>query len=112
MVKFKGTQTTLAQIAKDHGLPISRIKRRHLMGLRDDDLIARNHLGNGNEHGATKLDVKKVSEIKRLLLKTYLTQREIAEMYNVRENLISRIKNGKRWAKVKVDLDAILAEET
>ena len=112
MVEFKGTQTTLAQIAKDYGLPLSRIKRRNLIGLMDDDLIARNHLGNGNEHRATKLDIKKVYEIKRLLLKTYLTQREIAEMYNVKENLISRIKTGKRWGKVKVDLEAILAEET
>ncbi len=109
---FKGVPTTLAQIAKDHGLPLSLIKGRHAIGLRDDALVAEHHLGAGNERSATKLDVKKVSEIKRLLWVTDLTQREIAEMYNIDQSHVSDIKRGKRWAKVKIDLETILAEET
>jgi hypothetical protein len=47
-----------------------------------------------------KLDVKKVKEIKELLVNGKLQNKKIAEMYNVDPSVISKIKTGLRWASV------------
>lgn len=109
--RFKGVPTTLAQISKDHDLPLSLIKGRHAIGLRDDALVSREHLGSGNERAARKLNVEKVLEIKKMLRLTDLTQREIAEIYGIDQSHVSDIKRGKRWVKVKIDIETILAEQ-
>jgi len=106
--RFKGEPTTLAKIAEDHDLPLCLIKGRHALGLRDDELVAKHHRGVGSENAATKLDVEKVIQIKKLLVLTDLNQREIAEMFNIDQSHVSDIKRGKRWAKVKLEMADIL----
>lgn len=49
------------------------------------------------------LDKNKVKEIKELLIKGDITQKQIAQIYNVSEFTISSIKLGKVWAWVKND---------
>lgn len=55
-----------------------------------------------SESRATKLDKYRVREIKTLLKTTSMTQKEIAEMFNVDGSHISDIKRGARWAWVKI----------
>jgi hypothetical protein len=48
---------------------------------------------------STKLNVEKVKEIKEMI-KQGITHYVIAQKYNVRETVISRIKNNQRWSNV------------
>lgn len=50
--------------------------------------------------GKTKLSKKQVLEIKRLLGRKILTQKEIAEIFNVSQSTISGIKSEKYWSWV------------
>jgi hypothetical protein len=110
--RFKGVPTTLKKIADQHGLPIALIESRHASGLRDEALVAPYHRGQGNERGATKLDVDKVIQIKKLLATTNMSQREIAAMFGIGDSHVSAIQRGKAWAKVKINLGEILAANT
>ena len=47
--------------------------------------------------GAYKLTEEDVIEMKHLFNTTHLSDREIAKLYNVSRQHISRIRNGKRW---------------
>ena len=51
----------------------------------------------GELHPMHKLTNKQVLEIKELLLNTILTQKEIAEKYNIEGSVISTINTGKAW---------------
>lgn len=109
----------LNKIVVKDGEPIAlfihTLVAKHFIGIRPDGLVIdhidrnprNNHVSNlryvtsaENQQNRKdgKLTQKHVQEIK-LLLKTK-TQREIANMYGVRQPLISRIKTGDRWANV------------
>ena len=65
------------------------------------DRILDNHCDNsGENHGQAKLNDKKVKEIMELLEKTNMTQREIAEKFNICRSNISDINNGKIWTHI------------
>lgn len=108
--RFNGDETTLAKISEKTGLPLSLIKSRYAIGLRDDDLVIPIHLGTGNERAASKLNVEKVEKIKKLLLLTDLTQREIGDIFGIDQSHVSDIKRGKRWAKVKIDIEKVMED--
>lgn len=57
--------------------------------------------GEKNPHN-TKLSESDVKQIKMLLLKG-VSVRELAEQYQVSKSLIYNIRNGSRWASVKID---------
>ncbi len=111
MVMFKGEDITLRQIAEEHKLPYKLVKSRHKEGFKDDDLLPKHHMGSGSENAATKLDIEKVEEIKKLLLISDLTQTDIAKRYNIDPSHVSDIKRGKRWGKVIVDVEKIIPED-
>ena len=50
--------------------------------------------------GKTKLNKDSVLEIKKLLKRNVLTQKEIAECFNVSQPTISDIRTGKSWGWV------------
>lgn len=54
----------------------------------------------GEENGAAKLNDVDVRSIRRLLFKK-ITQREIAERFDVSQQIVSKIKAGKLWGHVK-----------
>ncbi len=51
----------------------------------------------GENNPKHKLTEKEVNEIKNLIIENKLTQRKIAEMYNVHFNTIFSIKSGRTW---------------
>lgn len=51
----------------------------------------------GSKHGMAKLNEWKIRIIKRLSEDRYLTQKEIAKIFNVSQQTISRIVNNKTW---------------
>lgn len=107
-IAYCGEETTLVEIAAKHQIPYSLIKERWSNGIRDGRLIEKSHLGIGSENAATKLDTRKVIEIKTLLITTDLKQGEIAKMYGVDQSHISDIKRGKRWGKVKINIEELI----
>ena len=52
--------------------------------------------------GHSKLTSKQVEEIKWLFVEGKLTTKAIGEKYSVRTNVITSIKNGKRWSIIKI----------
>lgn len=55
----------------------------------------------GQQHPNCKLDDDKVREIKKLLSEGSYTQRQIADMYNVTNSLISMINTKRVWGHIK-----------
>jgi predicted XRE-type DNA-binding protein len=51
----------------------------------------------GEDHGRSKLKEDDIKEIRTLLKKGEYSQRRIAEIFNVSQSQISRIKLGQRW---------------
>lgn len=58
----------------------------------------------GSSHGMSKLTEEKVVEI-RELRKSGLTSKELAEMFGVNPNQITRICSGTRWGHIREGLD-------
>jgi len=56
----------------------------------------------GEKNGRAKLTEKKVIRIKKYLKHNKLTQREIAEMFNVTRMLITAINNNRLWRSINV----------
>ncbi|MGM1447547.1 NUMOD3 domain-containing DNA-binding protein [Bacillus cereus group sp. BceL305] len=63
--------------------------------------MAEREVNKGSKNGMAKLDEDKVREIKRLL-KEGVGIMDIAEKFNVSRQTISGIKNGRRWAHIKL----------
>ena len=61
------------------------------------DKVAKGRQMKGEDVHTSKLTRLKVEEIKHLLDEGELTQKEIAEIYNVHKVSISNIKRGKTW---------------
>lgn len=59
----------------------------------------------GTQCRTSKLNEEKVREIKRLLFESDLTQKQIADKFEVSPGRITEIKNGKSWKHVQVDYD-------
>ena len=57
----------------------------------------------GENNGRAKLNAPKVKIIKRLLKANELSNEAIGKMFLVSRHAISFIKNGERWAHVKID---------
>lgn len=57
------------------------------------------HQENSQNKRTTKLTLEKVNEIRELYKTGDYLQRELAEKYNVTQDIISRIINKKRWGK-------------
>jgi hypothetical protein len=66
------------------------------------DMFERKRAPIGSQRSSSKLDEKKVSEIKSLLADGGFTQKEIADMYGVHRSSVMLIKHGKNWPHVKV----------
>jgi len=66
--------------------------------MKDRDQKGRN--AKGEMHGTSKLTEKDVIDIKNLLKTTDLKQREIAAIFNIGGDVISRIKTGNAWKHV------------
>ena len=60
---------------------------------------AQQSVSHGNRR-AQKLSPEDVLEIRKLLKESDMTQREIADMFNVGRPLVSQIKLGKRWSHI------------
>jgi hypothetical protein len=54
----------------------------------------------GTSHPMSKLNEIQIIEIYNLAWEGNLTQKQIAEMYNVRQGHITKIKNGKMWVNI------------
>lgn len=54
----------------------------------------------GTSHPMSKLSETQIMEIYNLAWEGNLTQKQIAEMYNVRQGHITKIKNGKMWVNI------------
>lgn len=54
----------------------------------------------GTSHPRSKLSEIQIMEIYNLAWQGNLTQKQIAEMYNVRQGHITKIKNGKMWINI------------
>lgn len=54
----------------------------------------------GTSHPMSKLSEIEIMEIYNLAWEGNLTQKQIAEMYNVRQGHITKIKNGKMWVNI------------
>ena len=54
----------------------------------------------GTSHPMSKLNETQIMEIYNLAWEGNLTQKQIAEMYNVRQGHITKIKNGKMWSNI------------
>jgi len=65
-----------------------------------DDRLRDGTLPFGENHGSAKLTNDKVLEIYRLAWEGNLTQKEIAEMFNVSSMNVSYIKNGKTQSRI------------
>lgn len=63
------------------------------------DKIRHNKTNRGQRNGRSKLTKKQVEQIRKLLLKGDLLQRQIANMFNVTRMTISDIKGKRSWAK-------------
>ena len=77
---------------------------RHLrLGTRQsnmNDMVQDGHSTKGERAVNAKLTEKDVRQIKRLLVRGELLQREIGKRLGVKQPIISHIKTGKRWAHV------------
>jgi hypothetical protein len=54
----------------------------------------------GTSHPMSKLNETQIMEIYNLAWEGNLTQKQIAEMYDVRQGHITKIKNGKMWSNI------------
>lgn len=54
----------------------------------------------GTSHPMSKLNETQIMEIYNLSWEGNLTQKQIAEMYNVRQGHVTKIKNGKSWNNI------------
>lgn len=54
----------------------------------------------GTSHPMSKLNKTQIMEIYNLAWEGKLTQKQIAEMYNVKQGHITKIKNGKMWINI------------
>jgi hypothetical protein len=54
----------------------------------------------GTTHPMSKLNETQIMEIYNLSWEGNFTQKQIAEMYNVRQGHITKIKNGKMWSNI------------
>jgi len=77
---------------KDHPCYGTEISKKNKKALSESNK------GSGN--GNSKLDEESVREIKWLIEKTNLTQKEISNRYNVCRKTVSFISRGKRWSHV------------
>lgn len=59
------------------------------------------HTVNIRNRPSTKLNIKKVKMIRKLLAQGNLLQREIAKIFNIGKTTISKINLGKRWIEIK-----------
>ena len=57
----------------------------------------------GSKNPMSKLTEEDVIEIRNMIIEGY-KNKDIANKFNVKPNLISRIRNGKRWSHVHVDM--------
>lgn len=65
-----------------------------------DDKVKKGRSGKGTR--APRLNESQVIEIKQMLIQAAWTHSEIAEMYDVDRNTITRIKTGKHWGSVQI----------
>lgn len=61
----------------------------------------------GSRQGSSKLTEKEAIAIKKFLLDGKLSQKEIAEKYNVSRSTIGKIKSGDNWSWLKIDTQNI-----
>jgi len=62
----------------------------------------KNPFGNGSKHILSKLDEKRVVEIKKLLREKKLNHTEIGKLFKVHNSTISYINKGKLWKHVQI----------
>lgn len=97
---------TLTEIAKMYGVnktTISRIAKGETyknVVVKGFEPQKRN--SNGSKNGMAKLTEKQIVEIKKLI-KEGKTNVEIARIFNVKPNAISRIRTGKRWSHINIE---------
>ena len=93
----------------NHGLPISDISRRYgiafgsvypIVCYKSFSWIDPDKKGQHKRRIVTRLNKSNVADIKTMLRKGDLSQRQIADIFGVRPSLISRINTGDRWANV------------
>tara|TARA_R110002012_G_C11424194_1_gene588630 strand:+ start:69 stop:398 length:330 start_codon:yes stop_codon:yes gene_type:complete len=107
MIDFKGEKVRISDLASKHNHPWYVIKFRYDAGKRGDDLITHKNLHKGNKNKA-KLTSDDVSEIKLMLLKGELYQKEIANIYGVDQSTISNIKRKRNWGDITIDIELTL----
>ena len=107
-IEFKGEKVGWTELNKQTGIPITTLMNRYAQGFRDNELINPKHKGALSKNAATKLTESDVIQIKKLLVTSKLTQKEIAKIYNVDPSHISDIKRGKRWAEITVNCAEII----
>lgn len=66
------------------------------------DMIERNRMPRGSNRPNAKITEKEAAEIKLMLLKTDLTQKEIAKNFGVSYCIVKQIKQGRTWRHVEV----------
>lgn len=90
----------------DNGLPLLEIAEKHgiafgsvypIVCYKSFDWIDPDKRGQHKLRAPRRLNKAIASEIKKLIRMGEMSQRQIANIYNVRESLISRIKTGDRW---------------
>jgi len=64
------------------------------------DMVSKNRSAKGSHHSQAKLNETSVKEIKKLL-KQQLSHSEIAKLYDVKREAISKINQGIRWGHIQ-----------
>lgn len=95
---INGVELNLSDVAANYGIPETTVYRRYKQGLRGSKLVEK---GNRNKYRVgeianSKLTWDKVKQI-RVMLSDGITQRKIAEKFNISGSVISEIKSNKTW---------------
>lgn len=97
-VEIHGQKLTLSQAARKYDMTFQQMQHRYYVGDRGERLLIPGKKGskrNGRRHSPLKkLDPLGVAEVKWLARHTNMFQSEIAERYEVSQNLVSKIKRG------------------
>ena len=102
LTEVRGELLCLHDISIKHGVPNTTIVRRYEQGLRGEDLICkrnRNSLRKGSATPSSKLNEKKVAEIKAAMAGGARNV-DLAKKYEISGAVVSEIRHGKLWAHV------------
>ena len=100
----EGNKGKVASISEEHKEKLRKVNVGKILNEKTKEKISNyqtgRHLGEKNQNA--KLTEDDVIKIKLLLKDGELNQSEIAKLFNVNSNTISRIKTGKRWGHVNI----------